>query len=122
MKPNIANEYGIELMTCSEPMNLSKFGIAKSCCIDSKQIGNYIGYELLNLKDKGQRKECGCIESVDVGMYNCCLHDCVYCYATYVGNLARETASKHDKNSPLLLGNLQDGDVIKERIIRNLRK
>lgn len=38
--------------------------------------------ELVRLKDKGQRKECGCMLSKDIGAFDTCPHQCVYCYAT----------------------------------------
>lgn len=39
------------------------------------------GFNWSKLKDRGQRRECGCAESKDIGMYNTCPHKCVYCYA-----------------------------------------
>ena len=43
--------------------------------------GETVGFDAVRMKDRGQRKECGCMVSKDIGSYNTCRHFCAYCYA-----------------------------------------
>ncbi|MBF0257443.1 MAG: DUF1848 domain-containing protein [Desulfamplus sp.] len=55
------------------------------------------------LKDKGQRKACGCIYSKDIGSYDTCLHGCVYCYANSSPEAAQRNQEKINVDSEALL-------------------
>lgn len=80
----ITKSYGLDLYICSQRTLSEASGIRPSSCID--------GALLLELhpdkapvsakKDRTQRKECLCSESVDIGSYTqYCPHCCLYCYA-----------------------------------------
>lgn len=117
----IAAEYGFYIDTCAEKIDLSSLRIPHACCIDKNRLEKIGGYRLPVKKDPHQRPECGCVESIDIGAYNTCMHGCLYCYANYSVKAARNNAETHNPFSPLQFGVLNDEDVIKDRAMESLK-
>lgn len=115
------DKYPIELDTCTVKVDLNHLGIPGGLCIDKKLIERIIGYPIIAKKDKNQRHICNCIESIDIGTYESCLNGCVYCYAIKGNyNTVEFNKQQHDKNSPMLIGNVRADDVIKDREMKSL--
>ena len=76
-----------------------------------------VGYRLRD--GKGVRKECGCMETVDIGDYNCCGHECLYCYANYNDKTITQRIKLHDPYSSVLIGHIEDTDRITIRKDKN---
>lgn len=74
----IALKYGIKMESCAEKINLEQFGIEHGHCIDCSLFERLLGCRLDLDKDKNQREECGCMASIDIGMYNTCKNGCKY--------------------------------------------
>ncbi len=117
----IARKYQLPLYTCAEKVDLSPCGIRHGACIDKEKIYDLIGYKLDLKKDTGQRKECRCIKSVDIGMYDTCINGCRYCYAVNSTGSARKKHLLHDPESPLLIGRLKGDEVITDMLVSSSR-
>lgn len=111
--------YGLELNTCSEQMDLSKYGIGRSSCIDKKIIEKICSCSLNVKQDKNQRSECGCFESIDIGAYNTCKNGCIYCYANYSEISVKNNTANHNPNGELLIGEVLDGEKITSRVVKS---
>lgn len=110
-----AKKYGITIQTCAEEIALESVGIKHGKCIDSALIEDLLDVKLVVDKDPNQRKECGCVQSIDIGEYNTCAHGCKYCYANFKDGVVAANRAAHDVNSPLLIGNLGPEDKVTER-------
>lgn len=79
----IASRSGLEIQSCAEPTLAA--GVPAGKCIDEALLNEVFGLRLARRKDPSQRKLCLCQQSVDIGAYGTCRHDCLYCYARSSG-------------------------------------
>ncbi len=80
----IAREHALRLYSCSQEFLTRVPGVEPSACIDGRLLQAFHpdGERVSIVKDRSQRSECRCTESVDIGSYTqACPHGCVYCYA-----------------------------------------
>jgi len=107
--------YGLKITSCAEDIDLSPYGINPGKCIDDQLISKLLGQEIKIQKDKNQRGVCGCVESIEIGAYNTCLHNCKYCYANFDEDTVSDRNQQHNVDSPFLFGGMHDDDKITER-------
>jgi len=117
-----ARNYDIHLVTCAEAMDFSSPDVPPGKCIDDRLIARIAGFPLNVKKDRNQRKNCKCVESIDIGAYNTCPHICLYCYANYDEHVVGKNSARHNPDSPLLIGQLSPSDKIVERKIESFKE
>jgi hypothetical protein len=79
----LADSLGLRVYSCSQ-RDLQEAGAIPSRCIDGELLSmlHPRGLPAATAKDPGQRAECGCTMSVDIGSYLMrCPNGCRYCYA-----------------------------------------
>lgn len=117
----IAKDNGMKIGSCAENIDLKECGMEHNCCIDKTLIEDIIGCRLDVEKDRNQRQECGCMESVEIGMYDTCKNGCNYCYANDRVERVIKNCSNYDPKSPLLCGVIDENDKITERKVKSLK-
>ena len=108
----IASACGMTVRPCAEGDELAQYGADCSGCMKLSDYERAIGKKLTAPKKKGARAECACYLSSDIGAYNTCRHLCRYCYANAETEKVLEQSRLHDLQSPFLIGNYRDTDII----------
>jgi len=91
----IARAHGIALKVCAQERFLLPGLVEEARCIDAAWFGGVY-------KRHGNRTECACSASRDIGEYDTCPHGCVYCYAVHNRARALARLRRHDPGSAFL--------------------
>lgn len=96
----VAHRHGIRLSICSQP-DFVVDGVTEARCVDAERLESLAGKHI-RARLRGNRLQCGCFESRDIGEYNTCPQGCVYCYAVVNNSLAKERFARHNPQSAFL--------------------
>lgn len=109
-----AMDNGMSVQTCFEDEDLTQYGFVKGECL-SHELAYILTGKKFKSSNVRKEKKCECVQMVDIGDYNSCMHMCKYCYANYDEKMVSSNFERHDDNSSLLIGSNQSDDVIKVR-------
>ena len=109
-----AMDNGMSVQTCFEDNDLTQYGFVKGECL-SHELAYILTGKMFKSSNVRKEKKCECVQMVDIGDYNSCMHMCKYCYANYDEKAVSSNFERHDDNSSLLIGSIQSDDVIKVR-------
>lgn len=109
----IAKKYVLQIHLCCEDAGLVRENVDADGCMSKAVLEKALGCKLDVPKKKTARKECSCLLGADIGAYNTCGHGCLYCYANYDRKTVAANRKMHHADSPLLIGEVTQDDIIK---------
>jgi len=97
----IARKLDIAPTACCEP-GWEQAGVPPGACIDAEAANSLFSLSVSAEKDPGQRPDCRCALSYDIGATNTCIGGCVYCYSTSSHDASARRHGEHDPETDAL--------------------
>ncbi|MBI2372513.1 MAG: DUF1848 domain-containing protein [Deltaproteobacteria bacterium] len=97
----LAATHGMRLTVCSQ-RDYVVTGASAARCIDARRLEDVRG-TTIRARLSGNRPECACFESRDIGDYDSCPHGCLYCYAVRDRSRAAARHRRHDPDAEMLM-------------------
>lgn len=111
----IGAAHGIGIRLCCEDPSLAECGACVGGCMTREVLERACDIKLdVPASKRSPRAQCDCLLGADIGAYNTCPHGCVYCYANYDRQTVERNLRMHDPESPLLIGHLCPGDIVRD--------
>lgn len=95
----IAARHDMSAFSCADQRVPDGAGIQQGSCIDGALIAALTGQEKRFARDTHQRSACRCVKSIDMGIYDTCPFQCLYCYANRSEKLIKHNLTLHDPES-----------------------
>ena len=97
----IAVKQHLQIHLYCENRSLVRQNVDADGCLSQSVLEQAIGCRLKVPQQKRARDGCPCLLGADIGAYNTCGHECLYCYANYDSRTVRENRLRKDPRSPL---------------------
>lgn len=117
-KTDLLRSFGETARKLSLPIRTCKIHAVPSSdvpaqgCVTLDDIGRANGCRFKQTTHEGNKRGCACIQSRDIGWYDCCPAGCLYCNANRTPENVSFNAALHDPASPLLIGSRSKTDVL----------
>lgn len=116
----IAKKYRLPLQICCAESGYEDYGIRREGCLTLETLGNANNCRFKLTKHTGNRAGCKCFVSRDIGWYDSCPNECLYCNANRGIEDVQTNVSLHDPASPLLIGHVKEDDVLLKGVQNSL--
>lgn len=114
----ISKEFGIQASLCCSSRGYPEYGIDGRGCIGRETMMS-LGIPFEDVPGN-VRDGCRCVKNIDIGAYDTCMHNCVYCYANRIAPDKR-ASKKYDPESEMLYGKVRETDTVTELTDRRSR-
>lgn len=116
-----AAKYRLPLQTCGTRETFEECGVPYDGCYTLRAIGEANRCAFKTVRHQGNRRDCLCITSRDLGWYGSCPNLCRYCSTYRSEEDVRAAVARHDPHSPLLIGHISDNDELSDGVQESYR-